>query len=306
MIDGPDARTWMRTDRKGELVTIGQPVPGVEVLSALGTTRHWAEPMHETFTVCAVHDTGSGADWRTRGRAVTTTGGQLMTINAGDGHATSRVFAPARFDAVRFAPAWIEKASADLEARQAFRFRQPTFANPAVFAAIERLMQDLACNETPFVLFSSCEAIARAIVSELSEGGPPPDRRPDEMPNKKLERIREYLIESTETKPTLVALEAEFDIGRSQLCARFKDVYGLSIGQYWRASRLAKARRLLLEGMQAKEVTERLDFTDEAHFSRTFRKQYGLPPAVWVSMYKTSFNGRRPVRGQSRVSHPGE
>jgi AraC-like DNA-binding protein len=288
MFEAPDVRKWVSTDRPGERVTIGRPLPGIEVLSATGSTRHWSEQVHETFTVAIVHrgERPTAAEWRSRGRNVTTAGGQLMSINAGDGHATLRVHAPSAFDAVKFAPSLIEDAARELHPRQPFRFRSPSADNTNAFRAIQQLVHAIALGHDPLVIESTCHEVARTVVIELAEAAVRVADPMDPVRDRRLRRAREYLLEHSSVRPSLQTLARETGLGKSQLCALFKKGYGTSIGQYWTGWRITKAKALLLQGIPAKYVAADLGFSDEAYFSRIFRRHNGLPPGAWVSLYR--------------------
>lgn len=290
MAKGPDARRWVPTDRPGEWVTVGEPVAGIEVLSARGSTRHWCEQMHEAFTVAAIHDgpAPTAAEWRTRGRSWTTAGGQLMSINAGDGHSTVRVHAPSAFDAVKFAPQWMEFAARGIGPRAAFRFRSPACANAIAYGAIRRLVDTIAGDESPFVIEAACHETAYTLLSELGEATTRSFEGLDPVRDFRLRRVREYLFDHSCDRPSLDVLERDTGLGKSQLCASFKKAYGVSIGQYWTGCRVTKAKTLLLKGVPAKYVAVDLGFTDEAYFSRVFRRHNGLPPVAWVSLYRSN------------------
>jgi AraC-like DNA-binding protein len=298
-----DARTWLPTDRPNELVAVGQPLPGVEILSARGSTRHWSETVHETFTIAAVHpgDPRTAAEWRTRGRSVVTKGGQMMTINAGDSHATLRVHAPAAFDAIRLCPSWMDDAAQALGARRPFRFQTPNCDSPRVFSALRRLVSAVAEGDSVFTIESACHDLTHVVVGELAEAQPTGLRGSRGPRDFRLRRVCERLIDEAHVWPSLGVLERDAGLGKSQLCALFKREYGVSIVQYWMHWRIAKARTLLLDGLPAKYVAVDLGFVDEAHFSRVFRKHEGLPPGAWVSLYRRNTRGahRRP-----RLSKP--
>jgi AraC family transcriptional regulator len=51
--------------------------------------------------------------------------------------------------------------------------------------------------------------------------------------------------------------------------------------QYLLSQRLEQARRLLeLPGARLAEVAQRTGFADQAHFTRLFKRTYGLPPGA--------------------------
>ncbi|MEZ1842764.1 helix-turn-helix domain-containing protein, partial [Pseudomonas putida] len=55
--------------------------------------------------------------------------------------------------------------------------------------------------------------------------------------------------------------------------------YGVPPHTYQLQCRVRQAKRLLLEERPLAELAQHLGFYDQAHFSRLFRRTYGLPPA---------------------------
>lgn len=197
------------------------PVSGVEILSATGSSRHWSEQLHSTFTIAIVHlgERPTAAEWRTRGRSVTTAGGELMSINAGDAQATFRVHAPSAFDAVKFSPFWLEDAASDLPPSRRFQFRSPTCRNATVFQEVQRLVRGVSRGQDPFELESTCHEVARAVVIELAETLPRASEPSDLVRDPRLRRVRDYLLEQSSSRPTLQALENDTGLG-NRSCVR--------------------------------------------------------------------------------------
>jgi AraC-like DNA-binding protein len=286
-----DVRRWVSTDRPGESITVGEPLPDLELFSARNSDRPWSES-HETFTIAVLRREGdaTGCDWRTRRRSVTTISGQLMAINAGDSHRTLRVHAPAAFDVVKLPSSWIEKASAELGAGHPFHFGPSSCESRRVYAAVQQLVQSVARDDTQFEVESACHDVVAAIVLELGESPHPGlGAAPERTRERRLERVREYLLDHLgERRPSLEELERDSRLGKSQLSALFMQEYGSTMGKYWMDFRIAKARKLLRQGLSATQVATDLGFTDQAHFSRVFRERHGLPPGAWVKLRRAN------------------
>jgi transcriptional regulator GlxA family with amidase domain len=48
--------------------------------------------------------------------------------------------------------------------------------------------------------------------------------------------------------------------------------------------RLARARALIGAGAPLAEIAAATGFADQAHFTRHFKKAYGLPPGRWAAL----------------------
>jgi AraC family transcriptional regulator len=104
----------------------------------------------------------------------------------------------------------------------------------------------------------------------------------------RLRRVREYLRAHLGARPTLVELEAIADLGQWRLCVVFKRTYGVTIGQYWNALRLAESVRRLQRGHSIKMIVSELGYVDEPYFSRVFKAHYGVAPGAWSKLFRAN------------------
>jgi AraC-like DNA-binding protein len=287
-----DSRVWIETDRPGERLTLARPNGSTELMSVEGSTRLWTE-VHTQVCLCLIRpgQPKTGSIWQTRAQTFHSRSGSLMLIEPGDVHVTLEVPAPADFDVVRFLPEVIDEAMRELALRGSFHFRSPACDNRRVAAAMSSLVSAHADGAEAFVLDALNADLIGAILTELGETAPAAGVALDPVRDFRLRRVREYLRSHLELKPSLDQLAQELRLSKFRLCKIFKAAYGVSVGQYWMAARVAHASRLLLLGTPIKTVTARLGFADEAFFTRVFRRHRGLPPGAWVRLQQQ--NSRR-------------
>lgn len=90
------------------------------------------------------------------------------------------------------------------------------------------------------------------------------------------------LTEGTESDFTIESLAREFGVTRRHLTETYRAARGLSPKQALLQARLEKARRLLSTGpMPVNRIGKACGFDDPFHFSRTFRRHFGLAPKAW-------------------------
>jgi AraC-like DNA-binding protein len=287
-----DRRTWSGTDRPGESVTIACPLAGVELMSVRGSHRHWREA-HESFTLALIHPAQKRvvADWRTRARALCTEAGDIMAIEPGDTHVTERLKlegGTADFDIVRFAPALVADAARTLGARAAFHFDTPAVKDSPTFDALRRLVRAAAAGGDSLEIECASAGALQLLVSRLAEHAPRSEQTLDPVRDYRLRRVRDYLRAHLDRRPALSELEAVADLGQYRLCFVFKHAYGISIGQYWNAVRLAEAVRRLQLGRPVRMIVSELGYADEPYFWRLFKAHYGVPPGGWLSVYRAN------------------
>ena len=80
----------------------------------------------------------------------------------------------------------------------------------------------------------------------------------------------------------LGALARDIGVHPSRLAHEFRTRLGTSPGEYVRRLRLEWAAQQLRDGESSvAEVALRAGFYDQSHFSRMFRRHYGIAPAAW-------------------------
>jgi len=301
-----DTRVWMETDRPGERLTLARPNESMELMSVQQSNRLWTE-VHTQVCMCLIRpgQPQSSAFWQTRAQSLYSRSGGLMLIEPGDVHVTLAVTAPADFDVVRFLPEVVDEAMHELSRPGEFHFRTPACEHPLVAGALSRLIRAHAEGADPFVLDALSAELLGLMLTELGETPSSAGVALDPVRDFRLRRVREYLRSHLEQKPSLDQLARELKLSKFRLCKIFKAAYGVSVGQYWMAARMAHASRLLLLGTPIKSVTARLGFVDEAFFTRMFRRHRGLPPGAWVRIQQKN-SPRSEHEPLLRLARPAE
>lgn len=288
LLESGDRRVWTPTDRAGERLTVARPVHDVEVLSVRGSNRYWREA-HSCFTLALIHETPTATrvEWRTRGRSFCTEGGGLMAIEPGDMHVTHRLHLQgkaASFDVLRFAPALISRACSELNLARDFHFSSSAPEGAAVLGSLKSFIALVATGADSFELDSACALAVHSLVTTLRE--PSRAGRPTADGNDyRLRRVSEYLRAHLDRRPTLAELEHESTLSRFRLCSLFKEVHGVTIGQYWNALRAEEACRRVKRGASIPMIVAELGYSDPCYFWRAFRKQFGVPPVALRELY---------------------
>lgn len=83
-------------------------------------------------------------------------------------------------------------------------------------------------------------------------------------------------------------LARELGVHRSHLIRCFSATVGMAPQTYIRQVRVAKARELICAGVALSEVALMLEFSDQAHLSREFKKVFGVPPGVLSRVIRRS------------------
>jgi AraC-like DNA-binding protein len=90
----------------------------------------------------------------------------------------------------------------------------------------------------------------------------------------------QYIRQHHAQKLTVPALARRARMSESHYAHRFSAVARISPMRFLREVRLEQAReRLLGEGARASEIASQVGFESPAHFTREFKRRFGLPPS---------------------------
>ncbi len=137
-------------------------------------------------------------------------------------------------------------------------------------AAERRVIAPLALHELVFRLLRSPAALAlrRAACRGGDEG-----RIADAMA---------FIRANARRKLSVEQLAKRVGMSPSHFAHRFRDVARVSPMRYLKHVRLDQARVLLLQGLRAGELAERIGYASPAHLTRDFKQQFGLAPAQYA------------------------
>jgi AraC family transcriptional regulator len=102
-----------------------------------------------------------------------------------------------------------------------------------------------------------------------------------------LERVRELLAERFLAPPSACELGEAVGIHPSHVARAFRARYGESLGGYARRLRLDwAATRLAQTEAPLNRIAVDAGFVDQSHFTRTFRRRFGLTPARYRAAHR--------------------
>ena len=95
---------------------------------------------------------------------------------------------------------------------------------------------------------------------------------------------RDYLDAHAMRAVSSLELERAAGLDRYALARYFRALYATSPHRYQLMRRLTRARALIGAGAPLADIAAATGFADQAHFSRHFKKAYGLPPGRWAAL----------------------
>ena len=103
----------------------------------------------------------------------------------------------------------------------------------------------------------------------------------------RIRQAMEFIEENATRSLTVESIARKVAMSPSHFAHRFRDVASTSPIQYLRHVRLERARELLLtDGCAAAEVATRVGYVSASHFSRDFKRHFGLAPASYARRFE--------------------
>ena len=106
----------------------------------------------------------------------------------------------------------------------------------------------------------------------------PETRSPGDDPDTLEYRLIRYINKNLDADLSLQALCDRFFISRTQLCQRFRQATGASVGNYISVKRLILARQLLLQDQKPTEIFSLCGYKDYSSFYRAYTAYFGHSP----------------------------
>lgn len=147
----------------------------------------------------------------------------------------------------------------------------------ALMSALVPLLEDLDRPLDELEYHGGLCGLAAALASVAGDPRPIATARYDAI-----RTARAYLDAHWDSVVELHELEAVTDHDRWQLSRDFRAVFGTSPYRYLILRRLDKARSMLLAGHAIADVAAACVFSDQSHFTRQFKRAFGLTPRAWL------------------------
>jgi len=177
---------------------------------------------------------------------------------------------------IHFGPMWTEERWV----RDWLRDYHHVGVGPAA-PSLRRLAREMQVDDSvaPLAMASAAiELLADAVRAEAPSGRPTWVARV-------IDRIESDLARA----PTLSNIAAEIGLHPAHLSRVFRRTCGETLGEYVRRRRVEEAERALASDLSLAEIAARAGFSDQAHFTRVFRRHFGISPGARRRAMQLSF-----------------
>jgi len=235
--------------------------------------HRYAPHRHDTYTIAI---TLSGVQhFHYRGQERVSLPGQLVLLHPDelhDGHTQDEQ--GFRYRSVSLHPQTMQAA---LSGAALPFVDSPVCADPRLLKAAQPFFEDYE-REISALAFDAAIGEFTEVLSALAGQ----KRRLKRKDYRAADLARQYIMDNWHIEVDLDTLSKIADRDRWQLSRDFRQVFGTSPYQYLIYRRLEKAKMALQENMSLADAAAFAQFADQSHFTRHFKKAYGLTPGAWL------------------------
>jgi AraC-like DNA-binding protein len=160
--------------------------------------------------------------------------------------------------------------------------RRPMFADPGIMRLAQLFAEECENDQPHSRLYG--DNLSMALLLALSRLTAPEPRsiKHGQLAPWQLRRVTDYLAAHLAEDIPLQILSDLVKLSRSYFSRAFKVSTGLAPHQWLLQARISKAKQLLLEtDRPLAQIAIDVGFADQAHFTRTFRREAGESPGAW-------------------------
>lgn len=267
-----------------ELRVLPWTVP-VEVLRARYTTFEFPTHAHAEFTIAEVLQ--GSERFAHLGREVEAPTGWFIHINPSEAHTGRAGQGSWTYVSVYPSTEFLQWALPEVCPTGDPRFAAPVSHHPALQARLASLVRRVFDGADDLELQSGLFGFLRELIRPLplmhTTGATRGSGRAAAVV-----RVRERLSDEWDTNLGLSELAESVCMSPLTLLRSFREEVGCTPHVYRTARRLAVARKLVREGGELAAVAVRCGFTDQSHFTNTFRKWTGMTPGQYRTFVRPS------------------
>lgn len=156
----------------------------------------------------------------------------------------------------------------------------PVVADSDLWQALADILGDL--DEEPGDL--AMDDVVMRVAAGLSRQAGAPPKMIHASAQSAVLRARDFIESQCGELVRSEALEAETGLDRYELARQFRRMLGTSPHRYLIMRRLERAKRSMAAGDGLADAAADAGFADQAHFTRHFRKSFGMTPGRWLAL----------------------
>lgn len=259
-------------------ITGAPAMPGLERIEARLHGQFYAPHRHDTY---ALGVTLNGVQtFRYRGESRFSTAGRIIVLHPDEVHdGAAGTEAGLRYRMLYLEPSLLQRAGRKTGASLPF-VADPVIDDPLLREALLAALTDLDGQIDDLLV----DDIVGRIVDGLRRHSDHEALPLAATAWQAAERAHDYLSAHAFDTVRSGELEAETGLDRFALARHFRAAFGTSPHRFQMMRRLAHARTLIVDGETLAGVAAETGFSDQSHFTRMFKRAYGVSPGRWAVM----------------------
>lgn len=253
------------------------PLPGLERMEASFSGRFFAPHRHDTY---ALGVTLQGVQtFHYRGASHFSTPGRILVLHPDETHdGAAGTDEGLRYRMLYLAPELLRSALGCDRAPLPF-VRAPVFDDAQLLSCLSTALGSLETEPADLLADELVNGIARGLVR--NSDAKPLDMRRISYQGANL--ARDYLRENFAETVKSTDLEAVTGIDRFAIARHFRAAFGTSPHRYQIMRRLERSRQMIVGGACLAETAAAVGFADQSHFTRHFKRSFGITPGKWAA-----------------------
>ncbi len=257
-------------------------LPGIDICRVARSDHHFPEHFHDDLYIISLIMSGNCYCLGKGRQDEASVAGNVTLINPGQIHSG----APADDSRLDYAICHLSLEAMAGLVRETGSGPRPEFTkalvnDPKTTALMTHFFKTMISSQDSLEKESLMVAVSHFILSRYGlESGQGRDHRLRHQP---VARAREILSCELDRKLALENVAQTVGLSRYHFLRTFKRETGLSPHHYRTLKRVEAAKTLLSDGMPQVQVALETGFTDQSHFSNTFRRYVGATPKQYLA-----------------------
>ncbi|CAB3753323.1 helix-turn-helix transcriptional regulator [Paraburkholderia humisilvae] len=255
-------------------------LPGADLLTAEYHDHEFTPHWHDAYTIPVIE---AGAEtYRYRGSRHVAEAGSVPVINPGELHTGSRAMDEGWRYRVLYAPVdYLQQVAEDIAgaAQPVPWFDADVIRDIDLAQRLSHAHRLLEANGDPLAAHAAMlDALSTLLVRY---GRTRPDVPRSVAGDTRVRTMKERLSEALAAPVTLAELADAVGLSPFHAARLFSRETGLAPHAWRNQIRLQRSLAPLRAGVSVTEVAAASGFTDQSHFTRHFRRMFGVPPGRW-------------------------
>lgn len=174
-------------------------------------------------------------------------------------------------------PNWLTQLAQYTQPDQILSFRQTIISNPAIFNQLYQLHRLLG-DDSQSQLAKDCLPL-EGFDQLFSQFGYGQQEKVTPLGRQSIATLKSFILDHLDQPIRLEQLANLCHLTPTQFQRHFKMQMGITPYAWLSRLRLEHGMRLLQQGHNATYVAHQIGFYDQAHFSKAFKHNFGVPPA---------------------------